>query len=168
MSFWRAYYHLVWATRNRQPWIQPEVEPHLFAYLIRKSASMGVYVYAINGIQDHIHLVVAIPPHLSIAEVVKNLKGASSHDLKKANILDSSFAWQRGYGVLTLGERQRKDAEAYVNNQKAHHQQGTTNAWLEREAEGDEALENIGNNLPSSPHTMQDEAGAYQVEEPPF
>ncbi|OGO35984.1 MAG: hypothetical protein A2W35_18075 [Chloroflexi bacterium RBG_16_57_11] len=65
---------------------------------------------------DHIHLIVSIPPHHSVAEVIKSLKGASSHDLKLAGVLGKDFAWQRGYGVFTLGERQRKDAEAYVLN----------------------------------------------------
>jgi putative transposase len=138
MPYWKTCYHLVWATKDRHPWLEPRVEPALFAYLVDKCAEIGVYVYAINGWIDHIHLVAAIPPHLSVAEVVKRLKGSSSYDLKRSGLLDPAFAWQGGYGALTLGERQRKDAEAYVNLQKTHHQQQTANTWLERFSEADE------------------------------
>ena len=68
----------------------------------------------------------------------KRLKGASAFDLNQSGALDEQFNWQRGYGVLTLGERQRPQAEAYVRNQKEHHRQQTTNDWLERTDEFDE------------------------------
>ena len=52
MSFWRLYYHLVWSTKNREPLIQPKVEPRLFAYIVRKAAELECYVYAINGLNS--------------------------------------------------------------------------------------------------------------------
>lgn len=137
MSFWRTTYHLVWATHNRQPLIDAAVEQRLFPYLEKKAAEFQAIVYAVNGIEDHIHLVIAIPPRFAVAEVVKSLKGASSHFLNHSRPpLESG--WQRGYGVFTLGERQRPAAEAYVRAQKEHHRQGTTNGWLERLAEIDD------------------------------
>jgi hypothetical protein len=54
------------------------------------------------------------------------------------------FAWQRGYGALSVGERQRPIAEAYVADQKGHHQRHTTNLWLGRDAELDEGPPDIG------------------------
>jgi len=138
MSFWRLFYHLVWATKNRERLIQPVVEQRLYAYLVRKAGELDVFVYAINGWYDHVHLIVSIPPTLAVADVVIQLKDASSHEMSLPTSLDYPFAWQRGYGVLSLGERQRPDAEAYVRDQKRHHEQQTTNAWLERTAEVDE------------------------------
>lgn len=138
MSFWRLYYHIVWATKNRQPLIAESVEEQLFGYLVKKSSELGTHVYAINGCFDHVHLVASVPPRLAVAEVVKNLKGASSHLLNHAGGLDGTFAWQRGYGVLSLGERQKADAIRYVECQKQHHNQGTTNTWLEHDTDQDE------------------------------
>jgi putative transposase len=77
------------------------------------------------------HLIVAIPPSRSIADVVKRLKGASSHHLNQM-IYKGSFAWQRGHGVLSLGQRQLDVAQQYVQNQKQHHTHDTANPWLER------------------------------------
>ena len=169
MPFWKLYYHLVWATKNREPFIQPAIEDRLYAYIVRKAAELGVYVYVINGWFDHIHLVVSIPPKHAVAYIVKCLKGASSHNLNHSVSLDYQFEWQRGYGALSLGERQRPVAEAYVKNQKQHHQQQATNTWLERDAEFDEGPEDTGIAIDSVPAVLRDPGAVYQTGgEPPF
>jgi putative transposase len=122
----------------REPLLLPEVEVRLFPYLVARAAQMGVYVYAINGWFDHVHLVVAIPPKHAVAEVVRQVKGASSHFLNHEVGLEQHFAWQRGYGALSIGERQRGIAEAYVARQKQHHAQQTLSARLERADDQDE------------------------------
>ena len=138
MTFWRLYYHLVWATKNREPLIQPEMEEQLYAYLVRKAAELEVYVYAVNGWYDHPHIVAAIPPKYAVADVVKHLKGASAHYVNHDMQAAAHFQWQRGYGALTLGEKQKATAIEYVQRQKQHHHQHTTNGWLERADEFDE------------------------------
>ena len=132
MPFWRTYYHLVWATKNRTEIIDANTENVLYPYLHGECRELGVRVYAANGWVDHVHLVTSIPPKLAVAVVVKNLKGASSHYLNHTVRLPDHFAWQRGYGVFTLGQSQLARAIAYVRKQKEHHRQQTTNAWLER------------------------------------
>ena len=169
MAFWRLYYHLVWATDERRRLLQPEVEHRLYPYLIRKAAEMDTYVYAINGWYDHIHLVASIPPKHAISEVVKHLKGSSSHDLNHAGGLAGSFAWQRGYGVFSLGELQKPVAEAYVSSQKQHHQQETANAWLERCDEVDEGPPDNGLSADHVPPILREASAAYRAwGEPPF
>lgn len=134
MALWRLYYHLVWATKERQPLITLDKEPKLYSYIIGKADALGSIIHAIGGIENHIHLVVSIPPSLSIADFVKNIKGSSAHHLNYG-LLDSSFTfnWQRGYGVFSLGGKQLNQAVDYVRNQKAHHSQGTTVASLEQD-----------------------------------
>jgi REP element-mobilizing transposase RayT len=169
MAFWRLYYHLVWATKNREQFIRPEIEARLYAYSVSKAAELEVYVYAINGWYDHIHLVASIPPKHAVADVVKHLKGASSHDLNHSGELDYTFAWQRGYGALTLGESQRSKAIAYVGNQKAHHQEQTTNAWLERYTELDEGPDDVGLAHGVVPTMLYEDRVEYDAwGEPPF
>jgi putative transposase len=137
MSYWRLYYHLVWATTNREPLIQPAIESQLHALLMHKAGELGVWIYAVNGWYDHVHLVVAIPPKHAVATVVKHLKGDSSHALNHAG-LNLSFGWQQGYGALTVGERHRPEAEAYVRSQKQHHSEGKIIGALEYDTELDE------------------------------
>jgi putative transposase len=166
MAFWRLYYHLVWATRDRAHLIRPEIEDHLYAYMVYKAGELGVYVYAINGWYDHSHLVVSVPPRLALAEVVKRLKGASSHHMNHALKLDEPFAWQRGYGALSLGERQRAQAEAYVLEQKSHHGQQTANAWLERYTELDEGPPDTGLTVEEIPYVVRETGPIYEVDLP--
>ena len=168
MSFWRTYYHLVWSTKNREPLIAPQAEARLYAYLTHKAAELGAFVYAVNGCADHVHVIAAIPPQVSVSHLVKQLKGASSHDLNQQG-LDRQFAWQRGYGVLTLGQRQRADAEAYVRQQKEHHRQQTTIAGLEYCAELDEGPPDAGSRETEPVPHIREQGGGYKVvPESPF
>ncbi|MEW5960688.1 MAG: transposase [Chloroflexota bacterium] len=118
----------------------------------------------------YIHLVASIPPKHAVADVVKTLKGASAHDLNHAARLDQHFAWQRGYGALTLGETQKPKAIAYVENQKQHHhRQQTTNGWLERDAEFDEGPDDTGLIVGPVPGVIREMEVPYDfLGEPPF
>ena len=157
MAFWRTFYHLVWATKNRHDLIDPAFEPQLFDYLLRKAQGMGVHIFAINGMPDHIHLIVSIPPKYAVAEVVKNLKGASAHDFSRMGYM---LSWQPGYGVLTLGERQKAVAEEYVCNQKMHHAEKTTNPWLEHiSAEDTQTAPEL------APRQMREDQELYWIDE---
>lgn len=140
MALWRLYYHLVWATKERQPFINQERETKLYHYIIGKSDQIRCIVHAIGGIEDHIHLVISIPPTLSIADCVKRIKGSSAHYLNnlQSNSLDK-FAWQEGYGVFSLGSKQLEQAITYVQNQKIHHSQKTTIASLEHYTSEDDS-----------------------------
>lgn len=136
MVLWRLYYHLVWATKERQPLITPDKEPNLYSYIIGKADNLNSIIHAIGGIENHIHLIVSIPPRLSISEFVKNIKGSSAHHLNHGLTNPySPFSWQRGYGVFSLGGKQLAQAVEYVRNQKLHHLQCTTIASLERDSD---------------------------------
>jgi putative transposase len=130
--YWRTHYHLVWSTKDRLPLITPDREAILYPYIRGKSDALGCMVQAIGGIHDHLHLIVSIPPTLAVTDFIKQIKGSSSHHLNPhSNDQPQSFAWQRGYGVITIGSKQCDRAIAYVNNQKQHHQAHTTIATLE-------------------------------------
>ncbi len=132
MSFWRLYYHLVWATKERQPFITPELEQELYGYIIGKANALGCITHAIGGIEDHIHLVESIPPKHAIKYFVQQVKGSSSHHLNYGVFSGGAkFQWQRGYGVFSLGSKQLPKAVAYVVNQKEHHQRGDLISALE-------------------------------------
>ncbi|MBO1348715.1 MAG: IS200/IS605 family transposase [Hormoscilla sp. GUM202] len=132
MAFWRLYYHLVWATKERRPLIEPKQEPGLYNYIIGKADALGCIAHAIGGIEDHIHLVVSIPPKLSIADFVKNIKGSSAYQMNHLDPGQKKFGWQDGYGVFSMGKQQLDTVIAYVQNQKEHHSQGTEIASLEK------------------------------------
>ena len=106
MTLWRLYYHIVWTTKNRYPYITPDLEAKLSPYIINKTQSLNLIIHALGGIEDHVHLVISIPPQLAIASVVKNIKGSSSHHLNQTFNHQPKFAWEEGYGVFSLGSKQ--------------------------------------------------------------
>ncbi|NET37335.1 MAG: IS200/IS605 family transposase [Cyanothece sp. SIO1E1] len=133
MTLWRTYYHLVWATRDRTPLITESLELELYRYIEAKTKSLDCLFHAIGGVADHIHLIVSIPPSCSIADFVKRIKGSSSHHINQS-FRYQTFAWQREYGVFSLGGKQMERAIAYVQQQKQHHHNGTLIFGLEPNA----------------------------------
>ena len=142
MALWRLYYHLVWATIERLPLITPETEPKLYDYIVSRAREEGSLVHAIGGIENHVHLVVSIPPRIAIGEFMRLIKGGSSHFVNfEAGQPKVNFNWQKGYGVFSLGETQLEKAVSYARNQKRHHREGTTDKALELIAERDSGPE---------------------------
>ncbi len=169
MPFWRTYYHLVWGTKHRKEIITATVEPVLFQYLTNKAVENEIRVYAVNGWYEHVHMVVSIPPKLSVADAVKRLKGASSYYINEQDLLKEKFVWQRGYGVLTVGKRHLDQAIDYVERQKEHHQKQTTNSWLERMDVEDEGPEEVGISPNEIPYVIRESKPIYETNDPfPF
>ena len=129
MSFWQLYYHLVWATKKREPVIGEEA-----ADLIRRSiqaicTDRRVLVHAVGVMPEHVHLAVSIPPRISISEFAQRVKGGTSHLVNRSiqQPVGDWFFWQLEYGVPSFGKRSLETAVHYVENQPAHHADG--NLW---------------------------------------
>ena len=132
MPFWKCYYHLIWATKNRQALVTPAVESVLFEAVRSRSDELHCSVLAVNGTADHIHVAVSIRPSLAISDWVGQIKGASSRavNIAFANS-DEKFRWQEAYGVLTFGEKNLSLVLSYIEKQKEHHHAGTIQPYLE-------------------------------------
>jgi putative transposase len=149
MPYWWLFYHLVWATKDRAPLINAEIESSLFGIIIDKSEQLRAYIFAVNGMPDHVHVVAAVPPGIALSEYVRQLKGVSSHFMRVE--CDERFTWQRGYGVISVSERNLSQAIAYVERQKVHHRDGTAHARLERIA-GENLGPEITRSWPETPN----------------
>lgn len=133
MPFWKCYYHIIWATKFRQPVITAATEPVIYQSIERKSGLLGAHIFAVNSVSDHIHLAVMIPPRLAVAEWVKQLKGISAYSVNQQfPDLPELFKWQEGYGVLTFGPQKLAYVVEYIRNQKAHHADQTIIPALEQ------------------------------------
>lgn len=131
MPFWKCYYHIVWTTKYRQPYITRAREQLIFATIHQVSDDLKSKLWAVNGTADHVHVAVSIPPGVAVAQWVKRCKGLSSNIVNKHDPDDDIFRWQEGYAVLTFGEKVLPFVLAYIGNQKQHHAQGHTEAYLE-------------------------------------
>jgi len=119
-SFYRFYYHIIWSTKQRLPLITPEVESLVANYLPKKIIEYGGQQFILNMVEDHIHLLCSIPPKISVADFVHNIKGSTSHFIN-ANKGEKDFYWQSGYGALTLSEKGLPFVINYIARQKEKH-----------------------------------------------
>ena len=132
MSYWRLHYHLIWGTFERQPTLVGEKEKIFYGVLYNKAEELGVIIHAAGNVDDHAHVVCSIPPRLAVAEVVRQLKGASSYAINEAIYDGEKFRWQGGYGALSVSERNLEQVMAYAANQKEHHRDGRIVAVYEK------------------------------------
>lgn len=124
--------HITWHTKNNQPFITNQIEPHLYKFLKDKIIqTLEMFFHAIGGVSDHIHLAVSIPPTIQISDWIGKLKGASSHFINKEIANRKALEWQNGYGIVSFGTKDTKWVVKYIENQKRHHQENTTFTRLE-------------------------------------
>jgi len=153
MPYWQLFYHLVWSTKNREPFLTPTVEKHIHGYLTSKAVGLKGVVYTIGGTHDHVHMVVAIPPAISVAKFVGQIKGVASTRFNKSGISAVRFEWQDEYGAFSFDAKRLANFIVYANCQKEHHAQATIIPLLERMTS-----ENIG------PGLMRENKVPYTIE----
>lgn len=135
MAYWRLHYHLIWSTHDRQPTLAAEREKMFYGVLYRKAEELGLKIHAAGNVEDHVHVVVSIPPKLSVAECVRQIKGASAYAINHIPGSDGQFQWQGGYGALSIGERSLEKVMAYAAKQKEHHRDKTLLGIYEKSAD---------------------------------
>ncbi len=133
MPYVQLYYHIVWATKDRQPLITPTVESILYGFMRSKAIGLEGIVFAIGGDEEHVHLVTSIPPKTPVATFIGQVKGVASARLNQGRSgNEPKFAWQEDYGVFSFDRKRLPYIIAYVEKQKEHHARKTTIPILER------------------------------------
>ena len=110
--------HIVFSTKHRQKLIRKDFQSQLHGYVAGICKNEGIFVYAIGGTEDHIHVLVKIPPALPVAKAVNVIKSNSS---RWANEEGHSFAWQDGYAAFSVSASNVAAVVRYIENQEAHH-----------------------------------------------
>src|ERR1700755_1678334 len=119
MSYTNLLYHVVFGTKGRYPFITKELKPRLHEYLGGTVRGLGGIAFEINGIEDHVHLLVKIRPPKEISALVRDVKANSS---KWARVVTKGrFGWARRYGAFTVSESQFEIVRKYIQNQEKHH-----------------------------------------------
>lgn len=144
-----AYYHLIWTTKGRQARVTPEFERPVYRCIGGEVERFGGFVLALNGMTDHVHLVVRAPGPLGPSEIARRVKGVSSalmNDLRPE--FSDLFHWQPGYACFTLWRNVIPRVVTYVNNQKHHHAAGTLWPEWEEADETDPTTNTDDENIP--------------------
>jgi len=119
--------HVVFSTKERRKTISREFQPRMWAYVAGICKNHGIFVHAIGGMDDHIHLLIQIPAPLSVAKAVLKIKSNSS---RWANEQGGKFAWQQGYAAFSVSSSNVPAVVKYIQNQESRHAKMTFDAEL--------------------------------------
>ena len=119
MSYTNLLFHIVFGTKGRLPMIDSDIKPRFHQYLGGIVRGLGGIALEINGMADHVHLLVKLKPTIQLSDFIRDLKSNSSTWAKENGI--SKFTWQRRYGAFTVSESQVDIVRKYIQNQDQHH-----------------------------------------------
>ena len=97
------------------------IEQAVYAAILTKCRELHAEAVAIGGLADHIHLLVRMPTTLTVANLVKEVKGASSHLVTHEAAPTEFFKWQGSYGAFSVSKEAVPEVSAYIEHQKEHH-----------------------------------------------
>lgn len=132
----RVWVHFVWATWNRLPLIEPRV----YAAIRAKCEALKCPVVALGGAEDHVHLLVRLHAQVSQSDLMRDIKGASSHLVTHEITPDAFFKWQGAYGAFAVDAENLPRIVRYIECQKEHHRDNTDDACLENIFESDDRI----------------------------
>ncbi len=124
-TYTSLHYHVAFSTKNRERWITPDIEQRIWAYLGGIARENGIAPLNVGGIEDHVHLVLGMPPTLAPSKMVQLLKGGSSKWIHDTFPALRGFGWQDGYGAFTVSKSNVPEVIKYVQDQREHHRTKT-------------------------------------------
>jgi len=131
-TYTQIYLQFVFAVENRISLIQPDWEEELYKYITGIIQNNKHKLIAINGIPNHIHILIGYAPHQLIPDLLQDIKGDSSRWINRQKFVKGHFNWQAGYGTFSYSHSQINRIAKYIMNQKQHHKKKSfTEEYLE-------------------------------------
>src|SRR3977135_1801380 len=120
-TFSQIYIQAVFCVSNRLSLIQPTFKEELYKYITGIVKNQGQKLIAINGVADHVHLLIGLKPAMALANLVREVKADSSNFVNANKLVHGRFSWQEGYGAFSYGHSQLDTIIRYIQNQEQHH-----------------------------------------------
>jgi putative transposase len=122
MSWVRVWIHVVFSTKNRQPFLHSEeIRRKMFQHIKQNAEEKGIWLDSINGYQDHAHCLISLNRDQTISKVVQLIKGESSFWINRSQLTETKFAWQDDYWAVGVSESHLKLVRDYILKQEEHH-----------------------------------------------
>ncbi len=120
-TYSQIHLQFVFAVKFRDALIQKDFKEELYKYITGIVQNNKHKLLSINGVEDHIHILVGFRTHQSVADLVNDIKSNSSKWINEKKFLPVRFEWQKGYGVFSYGKSQIENVINYIKNQEKHH-----------------------------------------------
>ncbi|MBF0107428.1 MAG: IS200/IS605 family transposase [Deltaproteobacteria bacterium] len=117
--------HIVFSTKNREPMISDSIQHRVYEYMSGVIRGEKCVLLGIGGMSDHVHLLIKIKADLSVSELMKRVKGNTSHWNNENRITPRRFSWQDGFGAFSVSQSQKDAVFSYIANQQEHHRKKT-------------------------------------------
>jgi len=124
-TYTQLHIQFVFAVKNRLALIHPSWKDRLYQYITGIIQNNDHKMLRINGMSDHIHILIGMRPSQSISSLIQNVKTESSKWIKENDFCHSPFAWQEGYGAFSYSKSHVPDVIRYIQNQEVHHKKET-------------------------------------------
>lgn len=124
-SYTHILIHYIFSTKNREKIITTELQERLWSYMGGIARENNMKALAIGGIEDHVHLLISLPPTSSVSKAIQLIKGGSSKWVHDTFPNLKYFKWQEGYGAFSVSISHIADTVAYIKRQKDHHRKKT-------------------------------------------
>ena len=125
MSYTSLLYHIVMRTKYSIPAIDEAHEDKLYGYLYGIARNRKSLVFNINGMPDHVHVLVSMSPEIALSTFMRVLKAESSKWMRESGYFPRFVGWGNGYGAFTRSMSEKKTISDYIDNQKIHHAKRT-------------------------------------------
>lgn len=124
-TYSQLYIQIVFAVKGRQNLISQKRKDEIYKYITGIIANQKQKLIAINGMPDHIHILVGIKPNISLSDLVRDIKSSSSKFINEQKWISGKFEWQNGFGAFSYGHSQLNNVIKYIENQEEHHKTKT-------------------------------------------
>ena len=124
-SFTHILVHYIFSTKDRKQYLTEDIRPRIFDYMGGIARNNDIQPQIINGVEDHVHMLVLLPKTLSIAKAIQLIKGGSSRWIHEEFPDLRHFAWQIGYGAFSVSLSNKENVVNYIKHQKEHHKKKT-------------------------------------------
>jgi len=124
-TYTQLYVHVVFAVKGRQNMISPKWKEELYKYITGIVTNQGQKLMIINGMPDHLHILIGMKPDIALSDLVRDIKSNSSKFINEKGLTIGKFAWQNGFGAFTVGQSQQENVINYIKTQEEHHRHRT-------------------------------------------
>ena len=124
-TFSQIYIQTVFAVSSRQSLIKPEFKKDVFKYITGIVRNQGQKLISINGMPDHVHILIGLKPSMALADLVREVKADSSNFVNERRFVRGKFSWQEGYGAFSYGHSQLDTIIRYIQTQEQHHKRSS-------------------------------------------
>jgi REP element-mobilizing transposase RayT len=125
MSYISSYFHCVFSTKERRPFITPELRDRLWPFLGGIARQNKMKAIEIGGVADHVHLLLSLPSTMPVSKAMQLVKGGSSKWIHETFPEQRGFAWQDEYGAFSVSVSQLDKTIEYIKSQPEHHRKIT-------------------------------------------